>query len=108
MAGATVAVNDSDFDTKVLKSDKPVFVDFWAVWCPPCKRIAPFVEELATDFDGRAVVAKVDIEESGDVANRYGISSIPTLMVFKNGQPVESVTGAIPKEHMAKMIEKHL
>lgn len=108
MAGSAVKVTDADFQSTVLESDKPVFVDFWATWCPPCKRIAPFVEELATDYDGRAVVAKVDIDESGETAMKYGISSIPTLMVFKNGEPVEVVTGAVPKEHMSQMIDKHL
>ncbi len=108
MAGATLSVSDTDFDAKVLQSDKPVFVDFWASWCPPCKRIAPFVEELASDYEGKAVVVKVDVDEAGQVAARYGITSIPTLMVFKGGQPVEAQTGAVPKDHMAKMIDKHL
>ncbi len=108
MAGATQSVSDTDFDTKVLQSDKPVFVDFWASWCPPCKRIAPFVEELATDYDGKALVVKVDVDEAGQVAARYGITSVPTLMVFKDGQPVEAQAGAVPKDHMAKMIDKHL
>ncbi len=108
MAGKLVKVSDSDFDATVLKSDKPVFVDFWATWCPPCRRIAPFVEELANDYDGRAVVVKVDVDESVDVASRFGITSLPTLMVFKGGKPVESVAGAIPKEHMAQMLDRHL
>lgn len=108
MAGAILSVSDADFDTKVLQSEVPVFVDFWATWCPPCKRIAPFVEELAKDYDGKAVVAKVDVDEAGSVAARYGITSVPTLMVFKGGQPVEAQAGAVPKDHMAKMIDKHL
>ena len=108
MAGAVVSVSNNDFDTTVLQSDQVVFVDFWATWCPPCRRIAPFVEELANDYKGRAVVAKVDVDEAGDVASRFGITSIPTLMVFKGGEPVEAVAGAIPKEQMARMIEKYL
>jgi thioredoxin 1 len=108
MAGAAIQVGSEEFESKVLQSDKPVFVDFWATWCPPCKRIAPFVEELANDYKGRAVVAKIDIDQAGDVANRYGVTSIPTLMVFKNGDPVEAVVGALPKEQMARMIDKHL
>lgn len=108
MAGAAMAVSSNEFDTTVLGSDKPVFVDFWATWCPPCKRIGPFVEELANDYQGRAVVVKIDVDEAGDVASRYGITSVPTLMVFKNGQPVEAVAGAVPKDMMARMIDKHL
>lgn len=108
MAEGVLKVTDADFEQSVLKSDKPVFVDFWATWCPPCKRIAPFVEELAKDYAGRAIVAKIDVEESNAVSSRYGITSVPTLMVFKNGQPVEAVAGAVPKDHMAKMIDKHL
>ena len=108
MAGAVVTISNDDFDTQVLQSSQVVFVDFWATWCPPCRRIAPFVEELANDYKGRAVVAKVDVDEAGDVASRYGITSIPTLMVFKNGEPVEAVAGALPKSEMARLIDKHL
>ncbi|MBI1292131.1 thioredoxin [bacterium] len=108
MAGSAVKVTGQDFESTVISSSKPVFVDFWATWCPPCKRIAPFVEELAKDYEGKAVVAKIDVDEAVDVASRYGINSVPTLMVFKNGQPVEAVVGALPKEQMARLIDKHL
>lgn len=108
MSAGVETVNSDTFETTVLKSDKPVFVDFWATWCPPCKRIAPFVEELAKDYAGRAGVVKIDVDESGDIASRYGITSVPTLMVFKGGQPVEAVAGAMPKSEMSRMIDKHL
>lgn len=108
MAEGVVYVEDASFEDTVLKSDKPVFVDFWAEWCPPCKRIAPFVDELGSDYDGRAVVAKVDVDKAPQTAAKYGITSIPTLVVFKGGEPVEAVTGAIPKNQMAQMIDKHL
>ncbi|CAN5358099.1 thioredoxin [soil metagenome] len=108
MAGAALSVSNSQFESVVLQSKTPVFVDFWATWCPPCKRIGPFVEELANDYAGRAVVVKIDVDEAGDVASRYGITSVPTLMVFKNGEPVEAVSGAVPKDAMARMIDKHL
>jgi len=108
MGEFSVKVTDQNFDSTVLSSSKPVFVDFWATWCPPCKRIAPFVEELAKDYQGKAVVAKVDVDEAGEISARYGINSVPTLMVFKNGQVVEAVVGAAPKEQMARLIDKHL
>lgn len=108
MAGAALAVNSDQFDSMVLQSNKVVFVDFWATWCPPCRAIAPAVEELAKDYEGRALVVKIDLDESGDIASDYGVMAIPTLMVFKNGQAVETVTGAISKQKMAMMIDKHL
>lgn len=108
MSNTAIAVKSGDFESTVLKSDVPVFVDFWATWCPPCKRIAPLVEELAADFEGRAKVVKIDVDEAGDVAANYGITSVPTLMVFKGGEKVEEIAGAHPKDFMAKLIEKHL
>jgi len=108
MGDATLHVGNEDFDSTVLQSDVPVFVDFTATWCPPCKRIAPFVDQLAKDYEGRAKVVKVDVDEGGEVAAKYGVQSVPTLMVFKKGQPVEVSTGAIPKEMMARMLDKHL
>ena len=108
MSHAALKVGSADFQSEVLNATVPVFVDFWATWCPPCKRIAPFVEELAKDFDGRAKVVKIDVDEAGDVAQSYGIMSIPTLMVFKGGKAVEQFVGAMPKEQMASMLERHL
>ncbi len=108
MAEAVVNIEDSTFEETVLKADKPVFVDFGAEWCPPCKRIEPFVEELGGDYDGKAVVAKVDVDKAPNTAARFGITSVPTLVVFKNGEIVETAVGAVPKDQMAKMIDKHL
>ncbi len=108
MSSATLKVTDDNFEETVLKSDKPVFVDFWAEWCPPCKRIGPLVEELAGDFDGRAVVAKVEMENAPNVASQYGVTSIPALFVFKGGEVVEQQTGAVPKSVMTEMLEKHV
>lgn len=108
MGDNALHLSSSDFDTKVLQSEGVAFVDFWAKWCPPCRKIGPFVEELAKDYSGRALVGKVDVDEAADVAERYGVTSIPALMVFKGGQPVEAVVGAISKSEMARMIDKHL
>ncbi len=106
--GAALHVTDSDFDATVLQSDKPVFVDFWAEWCGPCRAIAPLVEELANEFAGKAKVVKVNVDEAGDVAGRYGVTSIPTLMVFKGGEPVEQQVGRLPKDVMSRMLSKHI
>ncbi len=108
MAGSALAIDDSNFEAEVLKSDVPVFVDFWAEWCGPCLRVAPFVEELADDYQGRAKVAKVNVDQAQQTAAKYGVMSIPTFIVFKGGEPVELFTGGIPKEEMAKLIDKHL
>ncbi len=89
-----VQLQDATFDKEVLKSDTPVLVDFWAVWCGPCKAIAPFVEELATRYKGKLKVAKMDVDEHQQVPQQYGIRSIPTLLVFKGGRVVDTVIGA--------------
>ncbi len=89
-----VQLQDATFDKEVLKSDTPVLVDFWAVWCGPCKAIAPFVEELATKYKGQLKVAKMDVDEHQQVPQQYGIRSIPTLLVFKGGRVVDTVIGA--------------
>jgi thioredoxin 1 len=103
-----VHLNDGNFDEEIKKFQGPVLVDFWAAWCGPCKAIAPSLEQLASEMTGRAVVAKVNVDESGDVSNRFGIRSIPTLMVFKEGRVVDQMVGAAPKEHIRRLIEKHL
>ena len=103
-----VAVTDSDFQELVLKSDTPVLVDFWADWCAPCKMIAPIVEELAEEYDGKIVFAKVDVDSSPLTAAEYGIRSIPTLLVFKNGSPVDQVVGAVPKAVLKKRLDSAL
>ena len=91
------AVNDTNFDEVVLKSDKPVMVDFWAEWCGPCRMIAPFVEEMAKDYEGKALVVKCDVDSSPNVAMKFGIRNIPTVLFFKNGQIADKQIGAVPK-----------
>ena len=103
-----VAVTDSDFQELVLKSDTPVLVDFWADWCAPCKMIAPIVEELAEEYDGKIVFAKVDVDSSPLTAAEYGIRSIPTLLVFKDGSPVDQVVGAVPKAVLKQRLDSVL
>jgi thioredoxin 1 len=106
--GNAVAVTNDTFDAEVLQSQTPVLVDFWAAWCQPCKAIAASLTQIASDMAGRAVIAKVNVDESGDLSNRFGIRSIPTLMVFKDGRVVDQMVGAAPKEQIRRLIEKHL
>lgn len=94
--GKTIELTDSNFD-QIVNTDKPVLVDFWAEWCGPCKMIGPVVEELAKDYDGKAVVAKLNVDENPLITARYGVRSIPTLLVFKGGQIVDKQVGAVPK-----------
>jgi len=94
--GKTIELTDSNFD-QIIASDKPVLVDFWAEWCGPCKMIGPVVEELAGDYEGKAVVAKLNVDENPQTAAKFGIRSIPTLLVFKGGQVVDKQVGAVPK-----------
>ena len=103
-----VAVDDANFQTEVLSSDKPVLVDFWAIWCGPCKMIAPVVEELAKEYDGKLKVTKMDVDANPKTAMQFGIRSIPTLMVFKGGQVVEQIIGAVPKRHLVEKVTPHL
>lgn len=98
--GKTIVLTDATFD-ETIKSDKPVLVDFWAEWCGPCKMIGPSVEELAHDYEGRAVIAKLNVDENPQVTARFGVRSIPTLLVFKNGQIVDKQVGAVPKSVLA-------
>lgn len=103
-----IVISDSNFEQEVLQSDKPVLVDFWAQWCGPCRAVSPIMDELAEDYDGKAKVAKVNVDEQGEIANRYKIMSIPTVMVFKGGQMVEKMIGARSKSEYAGLIDKHL
>jgi len=101
-----VILQDSTFDTEVLKSDIPVLVDFWAVWCGPCKAIAPAVEELAKQYKGKVKIAKMDVDEHQQVPQQYGIRSIPTLLLFKGGRVVDTIVGAVPKTKLEESLKK--
>jgi thioredoxin 1 len=107
MSSAT-AVTDASFEQDVLKSDVPVLVDFWAPWCGPCRMVAPIVDEIAKEFDGKIKVFKLNTDENPNVASQYGIRSIPTLMIFKGGQKVDTVVGAVPKTTLSSTVSKYL
>jgi thioredoxin 1 len=107
MAIPTV-VTDETFNQEVLKSDTPTLVDFWAVWCGPCRMVAPVVDEIAREQMGKLKVMKLDVDENQNTAMAYGVMSIPTLILFKNGQPVERIVGFRPKSDMNKKILPHL
>lgn len=101
-------ITDSSFQDAVLKSDKPVLVDFWAVWCGPCRTLGPIIEEVAADFEGKAVVGKVDVDNNQEISMQYGIRNIPTVLIFKNGEVVDKLVGVAPKEVIAEKLSAHL
>jgi thioredoxin 1 len=106
--GTPVVITDEEFDAKVLKSDVPVLVDFWATWCGPCKMIAPLLEEIARDHAGSVVVGKIDVDGNPATPLRYGVQSIPTVILFKDGEEAERIVGYLPKDRLMGTLEPHL
>ncbi|HEY5123604.1 MAG TPA: thioredoxin [Ignavibacteria bacterium] len=103
-----IQITDSNFEQEVEKSDIPVLIDFWAVWCGPCKMIAPIVEELAVEFEGKAKIGKVDVDNNPVIASKFGIRSIPTLLIFKGGKKVDEIVGAVPKPMILSKLKAQL
>jgi len=105
---SVLPVTDSSFKQDVLESELPVLVDFWAPWCGPCRMVSPVVDEISEQYQGKIKVVKINTDENANVANQYGIRSIPTLMIFKEGQRVDMVVGAVPKTTLATTVEKYI
>ncbi|MGL4649389.1 MAG: thioredoxin [Caldilineaceae bacterium] len=105
---APVVVTDATFDEKVINAGQPVLVDFWATWCGPCKMIAPILDQLSQELDGKLTVAKLDVDNNQDTSLAYGVMSIPTLLLFKNGEPVDRIVGFQPKEQLMRRLQPHL
>lgn len=101
-------VTDATFDQLVLKSSEPVMVDFWAAWCGPCRALAPVVDELATQYNGKLKVGKMDVDKNVATPQRYGVRGIPTLLIFKGGQVQEQIVGYVPKENIERALDRHL
>lgn len=109
MASAdTLELSDSTFEDQVIKSETPVLVDFWASWCGPCRMLAPVVEDIASSYAGRLKVGKVNVDENQEITMKYGIRSIPTLILFKDGKAVEQIIGAVPKSEIERILKKSL
>lgn len=108
MAENIVEVSDATFEEDILKSDVPALIDFWATWCAPCKAIAPIVEEMAAKYEGRLKVAKMNVDDNQSTPGKYGVRSIPTLILFKNGEVADQVIGAVSKSHIEDFIERAL
>jgi thioredoxin 1 len=108
MSGKYLAATDVNFKSEILDSDKVALVDFWATWCGPCMMLGPVIEELAGDYEGKAVIAKLNVDENPEIAAKFGIRSIPALLLFKNGKVVDQMLGALPKTHISKKIDEYL
>jgi thioredoxin len=108
MSGKVLAVTDQTFESEVLRSAQPTLVDFWAVWCGPCKMIAPVIEELSGEYDGKVKFAKMNVDENMGTPGRYGIRGIPTLLFFKDGKVIDQIVGAVPKTRIKQVIDAHV
>jgi thioredoxin 1 len=108
MSGKYFEATDANFKSAILESDKVALVDFWATWCGPCMMLGPVIEELAGDYEGRAIIAKVNVDNNPGTAGQYGIRSIPTLLIIKNGKVVDQMVGALPKNVIAKKLDEHI
>jgi thioredoxin len=103
-----VTLTDDNFEQEVLKSDKPVLIDFWATWCGPCRAIAPIVEELVTEYEGKAKIGKLDVDNNQQTSIKYGVRSIPTILIFRDGKIKETIIGAVPKIHIVQKLNSAL
>ena len=103
-----IELNDSNFDDEVVKSDLPVLVDFWAEWCGPCKMIAPSVEKISEEYSDKLKVGKLDVDSNPNISSTFGIRSIPTLLIFKNGSPVDQIVGAVSKDVISAKVDSHI
>ena len=108
MGASTVEITDTNFETEVLKSTVPVLIDFWAAWCGPCRMVAPIVEQLATDYEGKLKVGKLDVDANIRTASRFNVRSIPSILFFKDGKLVDTVVGAVPKPVLERKLQQHL
>jgi len=103
-----ITITDDNFETEVINSNQPVLIDFWATWCGPCRMIAPIVEELANEYDGKAKIGKLDVDENQGISIRYGVRSIPTLLIFKDGKIKDTIIGAVPKSQIVQRLNSAL
>ena len=108
MSNNTIEFTDQSFNTEVVQADIPVLIDFWAAWCGPCKAIAPVIEEIAIEYDGKVKVGKLDVDQNQKTAMEYGVRSIPTILIIKSGEVVSQIVGAVPKENIIKALDEIL